>query len=440
MSPEMTSSRIPLSCCLVLVATAGLLLIPTSRGEDREYPLRKAVECHPRNGIPNVRSRIEAGETVRIAYLGGSITAAAGWRVQSREWLQDTYPEATFEEIHAAIGGTGSDLGVFRLERDVLRHQPDLLFVEFAVNDGGAPPERIHKAMEGIVRQAWKTDPEIDICYVYTVSEPIMDDLRGGNMQRSASAMEELADHYGIPTIHFGVEVAAMEKRGELIFKAPKPENAAEAKPLVFSTDGVHPHTETGHQVYSRTIAKCWPAIWDAGAKPGEHSLPDPFRPDNWEGARQVAITPDMMHGDWETLPEDDPIAKRFSRNMPVIHRAKSPGAALKFRFHGISASAFDLVGPDGGMLQIEVDDKEPVMRRRIDGYCTYHRMSKVPIASEIENRGHEVQISLTAEELDKREILFEKNREFFDKHPDRYKDHTWYVGSLLIIGEIVTP
>jgi hypothetical protein len=49
------------------------------------YPLREAVECHPRSGLPNFRTKVEAGKTVKIAYLGGSITAAPGWRVQSRE-------------------------------------------------------------------------------------------------------------------------------------------------------------------------------------------------------------------------------------------------------------------------------------------------------------------------------------------------------------------
>ena len=35
----------------------------------------------------------------------------------------------------AAIGGTGSQLGVFRLERDVLRRKPDLVFLDFTAND-----------------------------------------------------------------------------------------------------------------------------------------------------------------------------------------------------------------------------------------------------------------------------------------------------------------
>lgn len=415
-----------------------LCLLSSTLGIADEYPLRKAVECTPRGGLPNFVSKVKAGETVRIAYLGGSITAAGGWRVQSREWFQEKYPEATFEEIHAAIGGTGSDLGVFRLRNDVLRHDPDLLFVEFAVNDGGAAPERIHQAMEGIVRQTWKADPAIDICFVYTVSLPVMPDLRGGKMQRSASAMEELADHYGIPSIHFGVEIARLEKSGELIFKAERPDNIGEAKPIVFSTDGVHPHVETGHRLYTGAIARSWPSLLAVGAKPDPHRLGEPLRADHWEAARQVAITESMLKGGWRKLPADHPLAKRFSRNLPELRQATEAGASLEFSFRGISASVFDVVGPDGGMLSIRVNDGEAADRKRIDGYCTYHRMSKFPVVTGQEEGIHHVTITLTDEPLDKREILFERNREKFDEDPSRYEPHTWYAGSLLIIGEIV--
>jgi lysophospholipase L1-like esterase len=117
------------------------------------------VECHERNSLPNTFASLEAGKTVRIAYLGGSITAQEGWRPKTLKWFRDQFPTAKVEEINAAIGGTGSDLGIFRLKHDVLDHDPDLLFVEFAVNDGGAPPEQIHRCMEGIVRQTWRHNP-----------------------------------------------------------------------------------------------------------------------------------------------------------------------------------------------------------------------------------------------------------------------------------------
>ncbi len=96
------------------------------------------------------------------------------------------------------------------------------------------------------------------------------------------------------------------------------------------------------------------------------------------------------------------------------------------------------MLGPDGGSLSVQVDDEAPVVRKRIDGYCTYHRMAKTPILSDAENKTHRVRISLTDEQLDKRDILFERNRADFDKKPEKYAGHTWYAGSLMIIGEIV--
>ena len=38
---------------------------------------------------------------------------------------------------NAGMSGTGSALALFRLERDVLAFQPDLVLYEFVVNDGG---------------------------------------------------------------------------------------------------------------------------------------------------------------------------------------------------------------------------------------------------------------------------------------------------------------
>lgn len=49
--------------------------------------------------------------------------------------LEEAYPKAHFHFWGAAIGGTGSQLGVFRLERDVLACKPDLVFLDFTAND-----------------------------------------------------------------------------------------------------------------------------------------------------------------------------------------------------------------------------------------------------------------------------------------------------------------
>ncbi len=156
---------LPVVCCCVFLLPDCALPAPAG-----DFELVPASLFHTRDGLGNVLARLEQGEDVRIGYLGGSITAQAGWRPKTLAWFQKQFPEAKVEEINGAIGGTGSDLGVFRYEQDILRHKPHMVFVEFAVNDGGASPEQIFRAMEGIVRQTWRTDPNIDLCFVYTMA------------------------------------------------------------------------------------------------------------------------------------------------------------------------------------------------------------------------------------------------------------------------------
>ena len=84
---------------------------------------RELVEHTVRGGIPNFVAKLEAGKKVKIVYLGGSITSQPGYRVLSGKWFQKKYPKSQVEEISAAIGGTGAELGTFRLGHDALRHK-----------------------------------------------------------------------------------------------------------------------------------------------------------------------------------------------------------------------------------------------------------------------------------------------------------------------------
>jgi hypothetical protein len=146
----------------ILALLIGVGTIATSALAEADESLVPAQECRPRAGLTNFFAKANTpGADIKIAYFGGSITAQTGYRVKTLAWFKEAYPQAKFSEINAAIGGTGSDLGVFRLKQDVLDQKPDLMFVEFAVNDGGAAPELIQRCMEGIVRQTWRALPEL---------------------------------------------------------------------------------------------------------------------------------------------------------------------------------------------------------------------------------------------------------------------------------------
>jgi len=94
-------------------------------------------------------ARAKAGERLTVVFFGGSLTWSAnatepnvtGFRGLMAKYLTEKYPKAHFTFVDAAIGGTGSNLGMFRLERDVLSKRPDLVFLDFSCNDGGEHTE-----------------------------------------------------------------------------------------------------------------------------------------------------------------------------------------------------------------------------------------------------------------------------------------------------------
>ncbi len=426
---------------LKLLLLAVSLILPLRAAPPADLSLADAVECRPRAGWPNFKSKLEAGREVRVGYLGGSITAQNGWRVKSLAHFQSLYPKAKLTEINAAIGGTGSDLGVFRVQQDVLDHLPDLLFVEFAVNDGSASPDQIYRCMEGIVRQTWRKLPECDICFVYTITEALVPPLLDGKFQRSASAMEQVAEHYGIPSIHLALEVAKLAKEGKVVWKAPLPktseEKAALGDKFVFAPDSVHPHPETGHELYEKAIERSVPLIDAASKAKGAHKLPAPFIDSNFETAKLVPISAAKLGEDFVALDKNkDPLGRSFAQRLPNLHRGTKPGAALTFKFKGTSCAIYDVIGPDSGQVSVTLDDQPAKVVLRFDPYSTYHRLARLPIGADLSDAVHSVKIEIHPDQPDKAKILSQQKKTI-DK-PERFDGTAFYPGAILLVGEMV--
>jgi lysophospholipase L1-like esterase len=436
---------------LISFAAFLILCLSNADGTEKSNP-NGLVECAERGGLPNFFSKLKNNKIVRIAYLGGSITAQPGWRVKSRKWFQKQFPKAKVKGINAAIGGTGSSLGVFRLGNDVLRFKPDLLFIEFAVNDRRASSMSIKKAFEGIIRQTWKANPETDICFVYTLRDHDLEYLQNGKLQNTARTMEEVARYYDIPTINMGLKVAQMTKAGKVIFKAPKSkvkqvsgsalnkkssDLKVKTEKIIFSRDGVHPYIDSGHQLYQEAIERSMNKIEKIG-KPKAHVLKAPMLKDNWEFAQSIPIAKVEHSAGWKKLnPRKDKLAKRFRRFFPKMWVAEKPGERLKFKFKGTKVAIYDLKGPGCGQVKITIDGKIKVVKR-FDKFCFYYRITQLPVADNLADKIHEVEIELDHETPKKMKILFPYRRKDMEKNPEKYKDNNWYVGGIHIIGKLV--
>ena len=114
-------------------------------------------------------------------------------RLQRR--LNAYYPAAAVSVINAGVGGDNAPGGLARLERDVLHFRPDLVIVNFALNDAMGGLDKLDayaQAMEAIMRRVADSGAE---CMLLTpnrmctyVSHNIHDDI----IRRIASAAAEV--------------------------------------------------------------------------------------------------------------------------------------------------------------------------------------------------------------------------------------------------------
>lgn len=303
----------------------------------------------PTRTLGRVFDKLKRGEEVAIGYFGGSITEAAGYRVKTLRWFTESFPKAKVREVNAAIGGTGSDLGVFRCASEVIAKKPDLVFVEFNINDG-SPTNDFRKAtMEGIVRQLWSSPTQPEIIFLYTTSRDL-------NCARGSHPA--VARHYGIPEIDLQPPLIDALKRSDL----PKPTDEQlhdskfdwKAPGQIFMSDSVHPN-DLGHTIYADTIVAYLKTQIDA-APLAAPVLPPPLITDEFATGHLVPPSAAKLSGDWETLQPDN---KNWllSRYKDGTINARRAGDSLVFEFEGTAIGLFENVQADGGKYEWTVDD-----------------------------------------------------------------------------------
>ena len=175
-----------------------------------------------------------AGEEVTVAYLGGSITEgySAGAEKCYAKLSFEKFKEAfgggdNIKYVNAGISGTPSKLGNLRLQRDILSHDPDIVFIEFAVND--AMDDEHQAAYESIVRDLLERD--IAPVLLFSITET------GYSAQ---SYMKKIGEHYNLPMISYADAVTYLLESGKMVWKD-------------FSDDYTHPNFK-GHAMVADMI------------------------------------------------------------------------------------------------------------------------------------------------------------------------------------------
>ena len=101
-------------------------------------------------------------KTINLVFHGHSVPAGyfktpvvntlKSYPYQVLEQLKGLYPLAVINVINTAIGGENSINGEKRFKKDVLNHNPDVIFIDYALNDRGVGLEKSKQAWEKMIK------------------------------------------------------------------------------------------------------------------------------------------------------------------------------------------------------------------------------------------------------------------------------------------------
>lgn len=193
-----------------------------------------------------------AGRAQSVVVYGTSLTASAEWPKVFQTYLARAFPgQITFH--NGAQNGQTSNWGLEHLKANVLDHKPDLVFIEFSVNDSATKHhislEQSEQNLDRMIQQIKQQNPQADI--VLMTMNLAWDAPNEPSGKKFATDRPHLGDYYDVyrryatahalPLIDHTATWAALKQSDEKAYQSAVP-------------DGIHPDAQA-------SLKYTWPAI-----------------------------------------------------------------------------------------------------------------------------------------------------------------------------------
>ena len=109
--------------------------------------------------------------------------------------LKKIYPYAVINIILTCIGGENAEQGAKRFKKTVLNHKPDVLFIDYALNDTGIGTEISRKAWEYMIKEALKRNIKV-ILLTATPDQRVDLQSKETDLQKICNHVVELSKQY----------------------------------------------------------------------------------------------------------------------------------------------------------------------------------------------------------------------------------------------------
>lgn len=164
--------------------------------------------------------------------------------------LKERYPHAVINVIPTGIGGENAVKGVHRFASDVLALKPDIVTIDYALNDRSKGLEATREAWEQMIEMALAQGCKV---LLLTPTGDWKADMQSPDdpLSQHAQQVRELADQYGVGLVDsYQSFLDYLEENGTI-------------KPIMAQSN--HPNRE-GHQLVVDELKKWFPGL--AAAKP----------------------------------------------------------------------------------------------------------------------------------------------------------------------------
>lgn len=300
-------------------------------------------------------SRAADGAPLCYVAIGGSITqeSGPGW---VGDWLAESFPRSVVTTVNSGIAGTNSAFAAFRLERDVIAHQPDLVLIEFCENDFTLSDAESVRYVETLVVRL-KSLPRPPAIIMLEVASK-----EGVHLARH----RRVARHYGI------LEVDLQAALDEHLRKT----GAAWSD---YFGDRVHPN-KSGNAFYARVLREALAPL-AARAKTDAEAALIPSRPERPSLPPPLSLKPLLLDARMRPLHgvRENTGAWRGELTGPAaggpfiqgVLAATQPGAVLRLSFRGTAVGLYFPMGEEQGSFYVSVDGRslpEQIFTHRLGG------------------------------------------------------------------------
>lgn len=198
-----------------------------------------------RSRLAAAMKKAEKGEPVTVGVIGGSITqgSCATNPANSYAGLFNTYwtekfPNSRITYVNAGIGGTNSYLGVHRADEQLLSAKPDVVIVEFSVNDTDKVMNKY--SYDSLVRKILSAEGDPAVILLFTTQE------NGTSLQ---DVHKEIGAAYDLPMLSYREAVYPEVAAGTLNWKDISPDN-------------IHPN-DIGHSLIGQLLTRYLDSVYD---------------------------------------------------------------------------------------------------------------------------------------------------------------------------------